>query len=280
LSDFARFRWKASNVLNHTQDLAGQLCVAQHGKPQLPRERQHPLAHGCTGKDIIDEVSRTLGSAATRATWTHRSAFARKCHKHLVGAVATANPRKAMRIHTTTQEIAELSLDKRLYTQAIFAAFSGGLQKRFKMVTHGVMQRRRRCVAWRIARAGFHRFCLLGTMIFAVPGVPASQLALVAGRSRRGDPWCVAVVRSNVDAGPNAMVASPRALMIVDDEGNLVIAAGGEGTVGTDRYQCLTSIAARAEGYVVSRPRSSNATRRFPPKSRWCSRRRRTTNPW
>ncbi len=71
-------------------------AVALHEVAQPLRDRQHPLADGQAGKDVVGQVRRCLGHAPGVARGAHAPAFAGKGYEDVVPTVVTAGAGKAV----------------------------------------------------------------------------------------------------------------------------------------------------------------------------------------
>ena len=65
------------------------------GGEKLPRNGEHPLAHGHVGKDTVDEVRCTVTHSTGVARWAGAPPLARKGDDHVVPTAATHGAREA-----------------------------------------------------------------------------------------------------------------------------------------------------------------------------------------
>ena len=123
----------------------------------LAGSETHPLAHGCPGYDVIDQVGGGLNHAPRTASGTKSALSTGKGHQLLIGAVCATQAQKTVGQNATIEEGIELVFDKIGETRSGLALDLH--EEGFGMLLYQLVQRR---VFGTPALVVYTRTCRLG----------------------------------------------------------------------------------------------------------------------
>jgi hypothetical protein len=93
-------------------DRAAQVVIPRQQVPQPMRQAQDPLPHGHIGKDVIDQMRRSLRHASAATPRTEPAAFAREGDQSIQPAGGAPKAGAAAGETAAPQEVTKLLLDK------------------------------------------------------------------------------------------------------------------------------------------------------------------------
>jgi hypothetical protein len=129
---------------------AAEGVIPRQAIAERVREREHPLAYGDVGQDVVDQFRRTGGHAPAATARTKPAPFTGKGHQRLGVTTIALKTGKTPSPHSTVQEAAELLLEERGQSAGIGAG--GGRKKRFQMLADDLMEHGAFGLAGRIAQ--------------------------------------------------------------------------------------------------------------------------------
>ncbi len=106
----------------------------------LAGSETHPLAHGCPGYDVIDQVGGGLNHAPRTASGTKSALSTGKGHQLLIGAVCATQAQKTVGQNTAIEKSIELVFDKLWETRPGLALDLG--EEGLGMLLYQLVQRR------------------------------------------------------------------------------------------------------------------------------------------
>ena len=107
--------------------------------PHLVWEREHPLAHGDVGEDVIDQVRGALGHPPPSVARTRPPGFARKRDQPVGAAGAAPKAGELPGEPAAAQKLAEFLFDETRHSLAV--ARTGGLgEERFEVIENDLVE--------------------------------------------------------------------------------------------------------------------------------------------
>ena len=122
----------------HPEHLRAKLAVIGQRVAQGPRERAHPLPYRLLREHLVDQVRRDVRHPPAHARGTEAPPLARKCHPHLVAALAAREPHHPVLEEAAAQVLLELPHHET--RQA--ALLLGPLEKPWPVLAHQRVQQR------------------------------------------------------------------------------------------------------------------------------------------